>query len=186
MLIATKCNMANMRPADFRYCSDNLFTVEELCDAEAMVLGVLQWSVAQPTIIDFVYAFAEHSDVGSASHELYMISYLSDLALQSHVHMDLKASQIAACIVVLALFCLSIPEKPLWKEDYFRLTGFSFNEVCDGVVILSRRLDEIRTLMPNLRVIDRRHCQLTTIPSVASSAVLQAYQTKMTRATVPN
>lgn len=181
MQIATKCNMANMRPADFRYCSDNLFTVEELCDAEAMVLGVLQWKLAHPTIIDFIHAFTEHSDIGRESSEARMIAYLADLALQSYIHVELNASQIAACIVVLARFGLSIPGQPLWKKAYVQLTGYTFDQVCDGVVALSRRLDEIRLLVPNLRVIDKRHLPNLTIPSVASTAVLKSYQTKMTQ-----
>ena len=179
MQIATKCNMGNMKAADFRYCSDNLFTVQELCDAEAMILSMLQWRLAQPTILDFLGAFSEHSDIGNDHQEAHMMSYLADLALQSQVHMDLKTSQIAACIVVLARFCMAIPDKPLWKDNYIAVTGYSFDEVCDSTVILSRRLDEVRTLAPNLRVIDRRHRQHVAVPLIAAPTVLKAYQARM-------
>ena len=181
MQIATKCNMGNMKAADFRYCSDNLFTVQELCDAEAMVLSMLQWRLAQPTILDFLGAFSEHSDIGHDKREAQMIAYLADLALQSQIHVDLKSSHIAACIVVLARYCLAIPENPLWKGDYIALTGYTFDEVCDGAVIFFRRLDEVRTVAPNLRVIDRRHRQSVSIPLIAASSVLKAYQARMTR-----
>ena len=168
-----------MKAADFRYCSDNLFTVQELCDAEAMILSMLQWRLAQPTILDFLGAFSEHSDIGNDHQEAYLMTYLADLALQSQIHVDLKTSQIAACIVVLARFCLAIPDKPLWKDDYIALTGYSFDEVCDATVLLSRRLDEVRTCAPDLRVIDRRHRQSVTIPLIATPSVLKAYHARM-------
>ena len=181
MQIATKCNLGNMKAADFRYCSDNLFTVQELCDAEAMVLSMLEWRLAQPTILDFLGAFSEHSDIGCDNQEAHMMAYLADVALQSQIHLDLQPSHIAACITVLARFCLAIPENPLWKDDYFALTDYTFDEVCEGVVVLSRRLDEVRTLAPNLRVIDRRHRPSVTIPLIASPSVLKAYQARMTK-----
>lgn len=172
--------MGNMKAADFRYCSDNLFTVQELGDAEEMVLCMLQWRLAQPTILDFLHAFSVHSDIGHDKREGHLIAYLADLALQSQIHVDLKASQIAACVAVLARFCLAVPENPLWKDDYVAITGYSFDEVCEGTVILSRRLDEVRTVAPNLRVIERRHRQSVTIPLIATSSVLKSYQARMT------
>jgi hypothetical protein len=175
--------MVAMGAKDFIYCSDNLFTAQQLAATEDMVLVALDWKLARPTTVDFSQAFLVHSDLGRDKRELVMIQYLSELALQSQVHADFKSSLIAACIVMLARYCLQ-QDKPLWKESYDTITGYTFDEVCSGVVTLSDRLEEIRVLGPDLTVIDRRHrvvSNTVAIPTITSPAVLMAYQARMTR-----
>lgn len=191
MSIACKCDLASslaMKATDFVHCSDNLFTAKQLSATEDMVLVALDWKLAQPVIVDFTQAFEVHSDIGRDRHEKAMMNYLSELALQSQVHADLKPSLVAACVAVFARYCLQ-QDKPLWRPSYDVLTGYTFDKVCSGVVTLSQRLEEITSFVPDIEVIDRRYrtvANTVAIPTITSSAVLIAYQARMTRAIVPD
>lgn len=175
-----------MKPSDFVYCSDHLFSLSALGTTEAVVLEILDFRLAQPTIMDFIEAFeASSTDIGLNKLEWLLLRYLAQLALQSQIHRYYEASFIAACIVVLARFCS--PEKlPLWKDGYEEVIGYKFDKVCDGVVTLSTCLEDIRVLVPNVDVIERKFLRLAegdhdgVVPSITSSSMLHAYQRRVT------
>jgi len=174
-----------MKACDFVYCSDNLFNAGDLAALEGIVLETLDWRLARPAIVDFIDSFVEAFEIGQDALEMLLLKYLSQLALQSQIHRYHQPSFIAACIVVLARFCHP-DEKPLWKEEYENLTGYTFQEVCEGVVSLSTRLDEIRVFVPSVDVIDRQFLKLAdgrhdgTVPSITSSSMLIAHQRRVT------
>lgn len=183
-----------MQVTDLVHCSDNTFSVLDLVATEEIILETLEWKLANSTILDFMYAYAKVWGIKKDSHELCWMQYLSELALQSQIHVSYKKNSIvAAAVVALARFCLP-PQafqdqghwKPLLWNDYLeQKTGYSLEQVCACAFDLSRCLEQVRRAVPDFAMISRRYRRIqiesfatdeSLMPSVSSSAELISYQ----------
>jgi hypothetical protein len=156
--------------------------VEKIGVVEDLILRNLDWKLAFPTAFDFCIAYARLLSLDETSRTYQMMCYLSALALQSPIHLNYKQSMVAAAVLVLARFCLQ-EDGELWSEALERQTNYSLEEVCQWTVVLSRHLEDVRSTMPDLIMIQRRyrkasrqHVGEIAIPSVSSLATLTAYQ----------
>lgn len=181
MLIASKCNMQQMKEVDFTRCSDNMFSTDILRKMEEIVLETLRWRLALPNILEFVFSYVQILGIESNSRELMMIRYLSETALQSQIQLQYKPSLVAAAVVALARYTLD-ERKPLWSKDLETRTGYSHADVYGCITALCSSIDTIRQRV-SLRVIRRRYLQPqwksvgnVAIPSHLSTVTLEAYQ----------
>lgn len=181
MLIASKCNMQQLKEVDFTRCSDNTFSTDTLQKMEELILEALEWKLALPSILEFVFAYAQILGVEPDSRELMMMQYLSELALQSQVHLEHKPSLIAAAVIVLSRYVLDA-NTALWSKNLSEITGFEASTVFACVTSLCRCLEEVRSgLGPGM--IQRRyrqprwqHVAAMEMPPQLSTETLQTFQ----------
>lgn len=162
-------------------CADNSFVAYELIHTEEYVLKQLEWKLAFPTPHGFLEAFGRADGLDKQCKSRYGMRYISELALQSQIYLSYQPSMIAASSLVLARFCSQ--EDELWSEELQHLTNYSFQDLSECTVEMSRRLYDIRSNFPDLIMIERRYqkaskgfASLNSVPSLSSFATLTAYQ----------
>jgi hypothetical protein len=180
LCIASKCDDRVINCSDISFSADNSFNPEQIEKVEGIILQQLDWKLAFPVILDFVMAYGHVLGLGNHSRSFWMMRYISELALQSPIYLNYKPSLIAASVVVLARFCLQ--ERDLWPESLERESGYAWYDLEECIMALSRLLEDIRSSMPSLIMIERRYRQISRamtanhwIPSVDSFASLTGW-----------
>lgn len=183
--IASKCSKA-ISCTDICMCSDNSFSANDLVRTEEYVLKQLEWKLAFPTSLGFLEAYGYALGLDKESKSFQMMRYISELALQSPIYLSYEPSMIAACSVVLARFCAQ--DNELWSDALQHQTDYSFEDLSECTIELSRRLDDIRSSFSHLIIIGRRYRKSTrgcvseiAIPSISSFATMTAYQQRHAR-----
>lgn len=179
MFLACKCHSATrIHRGDFVRCSDNIFTEDELDDTITLILDAFQCKLAFPTFYDLTNAFFANQD------RPWMIEYPMMKALHSRVLFDSTPSYISACIVVLFRYAMEEgnERKLLWTRQEAEMTGYTFEELCDGVVNLSSSFQQILPLFQEGLFVDRVTPEhVAAFPIITSSAPLLACQAQRIR-----
>lgn len=125
MLVASKYEeIYAPQVEEFCYITDNTYTREQVLEAEREVLNTLGFDITQPTAKSFLRRF-----IKAASGEIpldvtfeFLCSYLAELTLMDYGMLAYLPSQIAASIVLVALFMLG---KPTWSTTLSHYSGYA-------------------------------------------------------------
>jgi transcription initiation factor TFIIIB Brf1 subunit/transcription initiation factor TFIIB len=183
LLLASKCESSaspGISSSDISFSADNTFSSEDVLEKENVILSALRWKLAIPTIHDFVQLYIRKLGL-ERRRVAWMMKYLAELALQSPIHESYLPSKVAACVVVLALYCLGSENAnvELWSREMEELTGWSWQSLESCLVTLSTLLHDVSTTLPQLSIISRRYRKVTRgsvanvhVPRISSFAAL--------------
>ncbi|XP_069487263.1 cyclin-A2 isoform X2 [Ambystoma mexicanum] len=120
--------------AEFVYITDDTYTKKQVLKMEHLVLKVLSFDLAAPTIQQFLTQYFMHQHVSPKVESLCM--YLGELSLiDADPFLKYLPSALAAASFILANYTLScIP----WTEPLVQLTGYTFQELKPCIVDLHR------------------------------------------------
>lgn len=188
LLLASKCNKVFLTCKDICFCADNSFSVDNVEATEELVLEQLEWKLAYPTSMDFLFAYARVLNMDENGREFVMWSYINELSLQSGAYFIYPPSVIGASSMVLGRYCLQAfsPGITLWPEALIDASGLTLNALAACTVQLSKDLADMRMAMPDLTMIRRRHSKSSRhcvaevdIPVLPSSRVVLAYEERL-------
>ncbi|KAJ3425763.1 cyclin-b1-4 [Anaeramoeba flamelloides] len=121
---------------DFVYISDNTYTREQIINAEAMILNVLNFRVTYVSPYFFIQRYIKAAGVGLRSTQYLKLKLLSNYLLELSIPrvnmVKYKPSQLAAAAVYLALVSLNTKtlNKPLlWTDTLQYYTKFKLSEI---------------------------------------------------------
>ena len=146
---------------------------------------------ACPSSIEFVIAFSTILGVEENTQILCLCSYIAELALAFDTSLRHPPSIIAASSMVLTHYCLRKNDMPtLWPDELARVTGFQLKDLVECSVQLSKDVEDVRFVTPQLNMIYRRHSKPSRqsaaeipIPVLASTTILTAYEERLRRKT---
>ena len=186
LYIASKCDGRNIKCNDISFCADNVFNGKQIMGAEDIVLRQLKWKLAYPVVLDFVLAFVSAAGLQENSRLVWTMRYIAEQALQSPIYLSFKPSLIAASVFVLASICLQ--EQDLWPASLARQTGYGWEDLEACTVSLSRLVEDVRSTMPDLIIIERRYRKATrhqvaelSVPNITSFAAFSADRQRQLR-----
>jgi hypothetical protein len=107
---------------DFAYITDNTYSKQEILDMEAVILNVLAFDLACPTVVHFLAKF-QRANRGSEVHK-HLAQYTAELSLLEMKFLKYKPSQIAAAAVLLSnrLMLRRAPTQQMWGPHMVLLT----------------------------------------------------------------
>jgi hypothetical protein len=123
MLIAAKFEEIHPPEVrDFAYITDNTYSKQEILDMEAVILNVLAFDIACPTVVHFLAKF-QRANRGSEVHK-HLAQYIAELSLLEMKFLKYKPSQIAAAAVLLSnrLMLRRAPTQTIWGQHMVLLT----------------------------------------------------------------
>lgn len=124
---------------DIEYMADYIYTPEEICKMEKLILKELGWILTVPTPYIFLIRNIRAcllSDEDKIMED--MVFFFSELSLTNYsVVCDYKPSLIAACSVYCARFV--VERYPFWSNDLKMCTGYSEEKLlsCASVMMES-------------------------------------------------
>eukprot|EP01116_Phalansterium_solitarium_P006323 TRINITY_DN18628_c0_g1_i1.p1 TRINITY_DN18628_c0_g1~~TRINITY_DN18628_c0_g1_i1.p1 ORF type:complete len:393 (+),score=138.95 TRINITY_DN18628_c0_g1_i1:166-1344(+) len=121
MLLASKFEEVYAPAVDeFVYISDNTYTKKEIFELETLVLGVLKFNLAAPTVKTFLRRYVKAA--GSNAVVAQLANYLCELSLHEYSFIKYEPSMTAAAAVSLALHTLG---QPAWTPTLEHYTSFN-------------------------------------------------------------
>jgi hypothetical protein len=123
MLIAAKFEEIHPPEVrDFAYITDNTYSKQEILDMEALILNVLAFDLAYPTVVHFLTKF-QRANRGTELHK-HLAQYLAELSLLDMKALKYKPSQLAAAAVLLSnrLMFRRAPTHQMWSPHMVPLT----------------------------------------------------------------
>lgn len=120
--------------AEFVYITDDTYTKKQVLKMEHLVLKVLSFDLAAPTIQQFFTQYFMHQHVSPKVESLCM--YLGELSLiDADPFLKYLPSVLASAAFILANYTLScVP----WTEPLVQLTGYTFQDLKPCIVDLHR------------------------------------------------
>ena len=116
----------------------------------------------------------------SSSQLFSLYNYILELSLLSDIGFGYKPSIIAASSMVLAHYCLRMN---LWPKKLVEATGYVLSDLLHCSIQLSKDINDIRFVAPELNMTNRRHSKKCrhcvaeiAIPVLASTTTLIAYE----------
>lgn len=154
MLIAAKFEEIHPPEVrDFAYITDNTYSKQEILDMEAVILNVLAFDLACPTVVHFLTKF-QRANRGSEVHK-HLAQYIAELCLAEMKFLKYKPSQIAAAAVLLSnrLMLRRAPTQQMWGPHMVLLTQCDEQEleacVYDLRVLYEAQSSSASTLVGN-------------------------------------
>jgi len=147
-------NSVAVSARDLTFSSDNTFETKDVDVCLRFILENLKFGLAIPSISSFSHAYIAKIAVDDGLMDS-MISFLSELALQTPLYLNFRPSLIAACVIVLAKQTLGL--QPLWADCLAVGTGYKWQHLEECLIQLSRALEHVRISMPQLKMIARRY-----------------------------
>ncbi|XP_059157731.1 G2/mitotic-specific cyclin-A-like [Physella acuta] len=155
--------------AEFVYITDDTYTRAQVLKMESVILKLLDFKVAVPTINWFCERFLSLVDMPDKAKSLAF--FLTELSLiEVEEFLDYRPSMIAACAIILARSTLKIGEP--WPSNIEKHSGYSLNDLKDCVQCLFR-LYSRKATMPQQAVIEKyKHEKFHCVSLVDPPAVL--------------
>ncbi|KAK6976252.1 G2/mitotic-specific cyclin-A [Biomphalaria glabrata] len=137
--------------AEFVYITDDTYTRSQVLKMESVILKLLNFKVAVPTINWFCERFLDLLEMTEKAKSL--THFLTELSLiEVEEFLDFRPSVIAASAIVLARSTLDI--KDPWPANVEKFSGYSLSSLNDCVQCLFR-LYSRKSTMPQQAVIEK-------------------------------
>jgi hypothetical protein len=174
---------------DICYCSDNSFSPDQVEATEELILQHLDWKLAFPTSMDFLLSYARMMNEDENGRSFVMCSYVNELSLQTATYFCYPPSVVGAASMVLGRYCFQdtlLGGSYSWPKELIDASGLTLDAVMACTLKLSRDLADLRTTMPDLTMIRRRHSKSSRhcvaevdIPAIPSSGVITAFEERL-------
>lgn len=116
---------------EFVYITDDTYTQEQVLKMETLILKVLSWDVAPPTINIFAERFLKLLGLTEDDKAYHLSMYLIELSmLDAETYHRFNASEIAASAVCLA--CHTLGQEP-WSATMSEGTGYTLENLLECV-----------------------------------------------------
>ena len=164
--------------------ADNVFNETELCTEAYILLPMLDYKLASPTLLDYLYAFRNVPGLVLHDKEWEMWCYVSELALRCHAASVFWHYSLAMACVILARFALQVDDV-LWPsvletELYAMKITDETAQKC--TVTLMRQCQEIAETCPEFVTVQRRYSKASrkkvadiALPNLTSFEPLLSY-----------
>lgn len=121
--------------AEFVYITDNTYTKEEVLKMEHLILKVLSFDVAAPTINLFCERFLKDMGLTEDDAAYHLTTMLAELTmLDSDTYLKFLPSKVAASCLCLANHTLGT--SPAWPAHMVHLANYTMSELNDCVQAL--------------------------------------------------
>ncbi|CAL1539992.1 unnamed protein product [Lymnaea stagnalis] len=137
--------------AEFVYITDDTYTRSQVLKMESVILKLLNFKVAVPTINWFCERFLDM--IKGSDKAKYLAYFLTELSLiEVEEFLDFRPSMIAASAVVLSRSTLKINDP--WPVNVEKYSGYSLTDLKDCIQCLFR-LYARKSTMPQQAVIEK-------------------------------
>ena len=185
LLIASKFNNIIVTEKDICFCCDNIFSVANVIATEELVLKHLEWKLACPSSIEFLFAFLKILGIEKDTRTTSLCSYILELSLMFPTTLKYPPSITAASSMVLAFYCFK--NDTLWPDTLSNNTGLELKDLAESCVSLSQEIEGARLPTTNrLDMIHRRYnkpCRHNAaqepIPILTSKTTLMDYEERL-------
>jgi hypothetical protein len=122
---------------ELHYCADRTYDVVDIVNLEERVLEEIGWNVTPTTINDFHSTYLDCLAKDTNDESFWLSRYLSEIALQSQLHLKYSPSIIAASVVVLSRYS-SLYRNNSLPPELERLTGYTMKDLGECIIDLSK------------------------------------------------
>jgi len=115
--------------SDFVYITDNAYSEAEIKTMELKIVAALDFSLAQPTAINFLRRISKAGDVDVLQHSL--AKYTLELSMGDYTMVKCPGSQLAAAALCLSLLVLEqgSTENTVWTPTLAYYSGYTKEQV---------------------------------------------------------
>lgn len=177
LFLASRVGCVGVRETQLNSSWDPPVSVADIQQEALTILQSCNYRLAFPTVLDFVLRFAKLLGIHDESVVIWRLRYFSEIALFSPPHLSRDASEVAVCVVVLALS--ELEDQDLWPDELGHATGLEFSELEHCMVALCSWFDFAqstpinRSVETKYRSVRRAEVGLQAVPVVSSFSTLE-------------